>query len=444
MSALPFRDRHEAMRGLATALARYRGAHAVVLAIPRGAVPMGRQLADELEADFDVVLVRKLGAPGQPELAIGAVDEHGSVTLNALAERSGADAAYVHASAAHELDVIRRRRQRYGRGRAPLPLAGRTVIVVDDGLATGATMRAALQAVRAQAPARVVCAVPVAARDSLGAVAPLADEVVCLATPSPFQAVSAYYRDFATVDDDEVERVLRGEGRHAPGPAEGAGDGTGDVSDVRIAAPHAVLAGELAMPAHARGLVLFAPGGGSRRGARERSIAAALQRRGIGTLLVDLSTVDEGHDPAARGDVPRLAQRLQAALAWAGDVGAPGLPVGLFGSGTGAAAALIVAAAHPREVAAVATAGARVDRVDEDVLAQVRTPVLLLVGGEDGAVLACNRQAQAAMARWASLEVVEGATHRFEEPGALARVAEAAGYWFAAQFGSRREATARR
>ncbi len=206
---LPFDDREDAARRLAEALSDLRGRHPLVLAIPRGALPMGRLIADSLDGDFDVVLVRKLGAPGNPELAIGAVEEGGWRLLNPEAQWLGADADYIDRAAARELARIRERRQRWTPGRAPIDPTGRIVIVVDDGLATGATMRAALHAVRARNPARLVCAVPVAPPEALARVEADADEVVCLATPPHFGSVGGWYRDFRQVEDAEVEALLR-------------------------------------------------------------------------------------------------------------------------------------------------------------------------------------------------------------------------------------------
>ncbi len=206
---LPFDDREDAARRLAEALDHLRGRHPLVLAIPRGAVPMGRLIADALGGDFDIVLVRKLGAPDNPELAIGAVEESGWRLLNPDLEWLQVDPGYIERATARELARIRERRQRWTPGRAPINPAGRTVIVVDDGLATGATMRAALHAVRARGPARLVCAVPVASPEALALVEADADEVVCLAAPPHFAAVGAWYRDFRQVEDDEVEALLR-------------------------------------------------------------------------------------------------------------------------------------------------------------------------------------------------------------------------------------------
>lgn len=203
-----FADRLDAARQLAGALGRFRGASPLVLAIPRGAAPMGRVIATALQGDFDVVLVRKLGAPGNPELAAGAVDESGWSTRTDFAASVGATPSYLAEETARQLAVLRRRRSLYTPNREPVNPEGRTAIVVDDGLATGATMTAALHAVRARRPALLVCAVPVAPVEALARVRPLADEVVCLGTPASLHAVGAFYRDFRQVSDDEVVAAL--------------------------------------------------------------------------------------------------------------------------------------------------------------------------------------------------------------------------------------------
>jgi len=204
-----FRDRADAAGKLAAALHAYRGKNPLVLAIPRGAVPMGRVLAAELGGELDIVLVRKLRAPDSPELAVGAIDESGWTYVADYARSVGADDAYLAEEKRRQLETLRKRRAQYTPQRAPHDAAGRIAIVVDDGLATGATMIAALHAVRAKQPARLICAVPVAAPDSLEKVRPYADEVVCLATPREFHAVSQFYDAFPQVEDDEVVQLLQ-------------------------------------------------------------------------------------------------------------------------------------------------------------------------------------------------------------------------------------------
>ena len=207
-----FDSRLDAGGRLAKALAAYRGRNPLVLAIPRGAVEMGATVAAELEGELDVVLVKKLRAPDSPEFAVGAVDETGWTYIAPHAAMAGADAAYLAKEKAVELELLRTRRAQYTPARAPADAAGRVAIVVDDGIATGASMIAALHSVRARNPARLVCAVPVAAPDSLERIGPYADEVVCLEAPEYFHAVGQFYREFPQVEDDEVVALLA---RHA-------------------------------------------------------------------------------------------------------------------------------------------------------------------------------------------------------------------------------------
>jgi len=204
-----FDDRIDAARQLADALRGYRGQDPLVLAVPRGAVPMGAELARQLGGDLDVVLVKKLPAPGNPELAIGAVDETGWSYVADYAAETGAHPAYIDAQRREQLRLLAARRALYTPGKAGFDPAGRIAIVVDDGLATGATMIAALHSVRAHKPARLVCAVPIAAASSIAKVRPYADELVCVEQPLDFGAVGRFYRDFSPVSDEEVAAILQ-------------------------------------------------------------------------------------------------------------------------------------------------------------------------------------------------------------------------------------------
>ena len=210
-----FDSRREAARRLARALATYRGRNPLVLAIPRGAVEMGAAIAEALEGELDVVLVRKLRAPSSPEFAVGSIDESGWTYLASHARAAGADESYLEKEIAAQLELLRHRRSQYTPARAPADPAGRIAIVVDDGIATGASMIAALHAVRARNPAKLVCAVPVAPPETAEQVRRYADELICLETPSDFFAVGQFYRHFPQVEDAEVIELLA---RHAVKP----------------------------------------------------------------------------------------------------------------------------------------------------------------------------------------------------------------------------------
>jgi putative phosphoribosyl transferase len=223
----PFADRREAGRRLADRLARHAGEDVVVLGLPRGGVPVAAEVADRLGAELDVLVVRKLGLPGRPELAMGAVAAVGdavqTVRNRFVIERAHVDEATFEEVRRREVAELQRRAAAFRRESPAVPVRGRVVVVTDDGLATGSTMRAAVAALREQQPRRVVVAVPVGSRSAVEQLTREVDEVVCVWTPEPFSAVGQGYLDFAPTADDEVRNALSAAGRRTRGPARDPG-----------------------------------------------------------------------------------------------------------------------------------------------------------------------------------------------------------------------------
>jgi putative phosphoribosyl transferase len=395
-------------------------------------VPVAAEVAAALGAVLDVCLVRKLGVPYRPELAMGAIGEDGVRVVNEDVVRAAEVSARALAAVEErEQEVLRRRSRRYRGAREPVPLDGRTVLVVDDGVATGATARAACRIARARGAARTVLAVPVAPQDLAGRMGRDADEVVCVHAPLDFAAIGQFYADFAQVTDEEVVACLEGAAQGAGhGPA---APGLPEDRDVEVAAGGAVLGGHLTVPEDARGVVVFAHGSGSsRHSPRNRFVADGLNRAGLGTLLFDLLTEEEESDRRNVFDTGLLARRLADATGWLhGRPEVAALPVGYFGASTGAAAALWASTEPGTDIAAVVSRGGRPD-LAEPRLPRVTAPTLLIVGGDDDVVLALNRQAEAQLTCEDDLAVVPGATHLFAEPGALEEVTEQAAGWFTA------------
>jgi putative phosphoribosyl transferase len=425
-----FDDRVDAGRHLARRLEHLRGEDVVVLGLPRGGVPVASEVATALGAPMDVIVVRKLGLPRQPELAMGAIGEGGFEVLDRdLIARAGVDAGRLRDVEDRERDSLDARVARFRRGRERIDIAGRAAVIVDDGLATGATARVACAVARHLGAARVVLAVPVAPRETLDAMED-ADEVVCVSTPPEFRAVGHHYRDFTPTTDEEVVAHLRAAADPTPKGPEGTPAGP-DGGDVDIRAGNVVLQGHLELPEDPRGMVVFAHGSGSsRHSVRNRYVASALREAGLGTLLPDLLTADEEQDRAHVFDIALLADRLAAAVRWLRQrPEVSSSRIGLFGASTGAAAALWAAADTDLDIAAVVSRGGRPD-LAEDRLTQVTAPTLLIVGGADTTVRQLNRDAQSRLQCPSRLSVVPHATHLFEEPGALEKVAELASGWF--------------
>ena len=427
---MPFSDRREAGQALGRLLLPLASQHPVVIALPRGGVPVGFEVALALGAPLDVLAVRKLGAPSNPEFAVGAIAEDGTAVLDAAtARRVGLTRELLEETVEREARELHRRVVDYRDGRAPLDVRGRTAIVVDDGLATGLTDLAAVRALRARGAARIVVAAPIGSPQAVQLVGREADDVVCHTIPPDLDGVGRWYRDFSPVEDAEVLALLAAAAAKPAAP-EGA-------HELRLALDGVELTGDLTLPAEPRGLVIFAHGSGSSRlSPRNRAVAATLNRAGFATLLFDLLTDDEAQRRELVFDIPLLARRLAHVTRWADEYPAThGLAIGYFGASTGAGAALSAAAEVGRLVRAVVSRGGRPDLAAEH-LPQVAAPTLLIVGSRDQQVLELNRQAAAMLRCPHRLAIVEGATHLFEEPGTLEQVAELAIDWFETHLGA--------
>ena len=391
---------------------------------------MAFEVAVTLGAPLDVVVVRKLGLPLQPEVAMGAIGEGGYRVLDrGLVTRAGVTLDELAAVEERERQVLDVRTERFRRGRARVDLRGRVAVIVDDGVATGSSARVACEVARHLGAAEVVLAVPVApahaVRDGLGA-----DVMICLSSPRPFFAVGQDYRDFSPTSDDDVVSLLDAAARRLSGAHTATDRPERDV-DVELPVDRVTLRGHLHVPGGAAPVVVFAHGSGSgRHSPRNRLVASVLYEAGIGTLLLDLLTPAEERERTNVFDIDLLARRVVATVQWLeGRAGTASARVGLFGASTGAAAALVAAAQYGVHVDAVVSRGGRPD-LALPWLEHVRAPTLLIVGSADTGVLSLNEQAQRRLRCESRLAVVEGATHLFEEPGALAQVAALAKDWF--------------
>jgi putative phosphoribosyl transferase len=440
-------------RVLATELEEYSGrSDVVVLGLPRGGVPVAYEVAAALQVPLDVFVVRKLGAPGQEELAMGAIGSGGVVVVNdEVIDALEISREALEAEVETEGRELARREEIYRGGRPLTPVQRKTVILVDDGLATGSTMRAAVAALRRQEPAQIVVAVPVGARSTCAEFEGIADRCVCVVAPENLRSVGLWYADFAQTSDDEVRDLLARAGalqtggrsdkpapdKEKPQPSGNrigtapAAEGMVLERDVTIEEGGRSMRGTLRLPLDARAAVVFAHGSGSGRlSPRNQYVAQVLEDAGLGTLLVDLLEEDEANDRSKVFDMGLLADRLQAAALWLqSEPETVGLRLGYFGASTGAGAALVAAARSPESIGAVVSRGGRPDLAG-DALARVSTPCLLIVGGNDRQVLELNRQAYERLKCLRRLVVVPGATHLFAEPGALEQVSQLARDWF--------------
>lgn len=428
-----FQDRADAGRRLGQKLIDLRGQDVVVLGLPRGGVPVAFEVAKVLQAPLDVIVVRKLGLPYQPEVAMGAIGEGNARVVDPhVASLAGVGKYAFRAVERSERELLESRVVRYRQGRPRADLKGRTALIVDDGIATGSTARVACMVARQLGAEKVVLAVPVAPSRALASLTE-ADDVVCLVPARNFHAVGNYYRNFSPTGDEEVLQLLEAARRLHPvgGSTPAAAREEAIDEDVEIPSDNVELRGNLNLPARCEAIVVFAHGSGSgRHSPRNRLVASVLQNAGLGTLLLDLLTPAEEIVREKVFDIGLLARRLTAATQWLStrdDTASS--RVGYFGASTGAGAALWAAAEPGAKVGAVVSRGGRPDLAGAR-LAAVRAPTLLIVGGADTHVLALNREAMAQMRAPTRLEVIRGATHLFEEPGTLSQAAALATGWF--------------
>ena len=549
-----FSDRTDAGAHLAKSLEHLKGTDAVVLGLPRGGVPVAFEVARSLGVPLDVIVVRKLGVPYQPELAMGAIGEGGIRVSNEDVIRRGAITQQeIEAVEQRERSDLHKQALRFREGRPHVDIAGRTAIIVDDGIATGSTASAACQVARQMGARSVILGAPVGAPESIDALKAVCDEVVCVHAPAFFMAVGSFYDNFRPVSDREVSdllarafdalQVTAGRSRRpaAPGGAEtpvipgqamqdqdqasrdrldderpdegdpreaSDGDADPDAADrgdpenddpggsevshfeagrhelashhaghqhsarrrrgrlrhhfipaapTRSAGPPELdeqvellvadgtisLAGHLTVPRAATGIVVFVHGSGSsRHSPRNRFVAIKLNEAGLGTLMFDLLTADEELQRANVFDIQALAARLGDVTAWLrGHPAGMRRALGYFGASTGAAAALWAAAEPAAHIDAIVSRGGRPDLADT-ALADVQAPTLLIVGSRDEVVLGLNKQAQQQLRCENRLAIVPGATHLFEEPGALQTVTRLAREWFTGHFAQPGAATA--
>lgn len=431
-----FRDRAEAGRVLAERLEHLRNENPVVLGLARGGVIVAAEVAKALGAPLEVMVARKIGAPNQPELGIGAVAPGGVKVVDELLVRElGIPNRDVDRIAQREQEEVERRVAAYRDG-PPIPLEGRTVILVDDGLATGVTALAAARSIKKQNPKKLVLAFPVCSRKGAALLEGEADEVVCYTAPSNMQAVGIWYADFAQTEDEDVVSALRGAANMTAVDKGASLESSFHSRAVKIPVGDELLQGDLNVAPEAKGVVLFAHGSGSSRlSPRNRYVAGILNQHGFATLLVDLLTESEEEEDRysahLRFDIGLLADRLMVATNWLeNDSDTGSLPIGYFGASTGAAAALVASVEYPQSVRAIVSRGGRPDLAGP-ALRRVSAPTLLIVGGNDGQVITLNEEAFAQLTvKEKKIEIVPGATHLFEERGALEQVAALAAKWF--------------
>ncbi len=416
-----FADRKEAGRLLGERLLPFKHQSPLILAIPRGGVPIGYEVAKILKAPLDLIMVKKIGAPRNPEFAIGAVSEDSKPYFNDEAIKLyNFNRHEIKETAKEKINEVRKQVSTLRGNKAPEPIKDRLVILVDDGIATGATLLSAIQFLRTKQPRKIIVAAPVGARDSVYKLQAAADDVICLETPDQFSAVGLWYEVFNQVTDEQVSHfiaVANGMKTH------------GLIEEITIQDGFVTVAGSLTTVENAKGLVIFAHGSGSsRHSPRNQFVAREFNKGGFSTLLFDLLTPEEANEKRNVFDIELLAQRLMKATDWAAEhFHESPMPIAYFGASTGAGAALIAAVQTHQYIYTIISRGGRPDLAAE-YLKQVKIPTLLIVGAKDYEVIKLNEKAKDRL-NSSKLLLIPGATHVFDEPGTLEAVANVSVDW---------------
>lgn len=423
-----FKNRKQAGKILSEKLSliNFDKTNTVIIALPRGGVPVAYEIAMDLKFPLDIVLVKKIGAPYNPELATGVVGENSEVFYNTdLLKYLGYDHRDIEPMKDMALAKLKKNSEIFRQGYMPLILEDKDIILVDDGISSGATMEMAVQLLRKKRVKKIIIASPVAPADVIEKLSRLVDQVITAISPEIFTSIGEWYDDFTQVETKEVINILK-EFRTA--------QNTLLPQAVTILDGNSSLEGQLYLAPKIKSWIIFAHGSGSsHKSVRNNIVAQELSRSGHATLLLDLLTLEEDENYNNRFNVYFLTQRLLAATLWLinSKYYDKGTPIGFFGASTGSAAALMAAATSPLEypLYAITSRGGRPDIVDEKILSRVHVPTLLIVGGEDHEVIKLNEKSAIYIPN-CRVVIVPHATHLFEEAGTFDEVTRLAIQWF--------------
>lgn len=428
-----FRDRHHAATLLIEKLDNYPldKVNTVVVALPRGGVPIAGMIAKKFDLPLEIVSVKKIGYPVNPELALGAITEAGDTVINEDIRRASNLREDEIEEICEKYLLLAKAKAKKIRGEYNLVnLNNKDILLVDDGIATGASIEAAIKFLKNNRVNNILIATPVASKESLARITHQVDKIITIDTPSPFLSVGRWFECFEQVEDDEVEKIVL----HFK---KGQSDDKYLHIDVTVNCNGNCHDGSLVKVANEKAWVVFAHGSGSSHlSPRNNLLASKLNAKGFSTLLFDLLTPIEDREDKNRFNITLLSERLVQALKWLmqSDHYNPATPIGLFGASTGAAAALVVASKFQDQlpIFSIVSRGGRPDLVGVNELNDVMLPVLLIVGAKDYSVIELNEIAHNQIYK-SKIQLIANATHLFDEPGTLEKVAELTTNWFQQQ-----------